>query len=1095
MIIKTYEFSGGTDESAGGTHESIYHTFASFYSDQPPLSERLDKQHYLGRSDNHLTTYQRPQVSGARRLFHQFVRQVDTDDGIAWCSGIDRDNATLLYIDVPGAVEETRRVPLGRIRPATLSEQTRVWLPSKPFGWIPGEIVARPDQLGRYLVGVAGVGRIQCWPHQFRVRWNRPLGDPSVAVAHGFVEGREYYDARQPLLRNIVQQRVAYRGFNAAASATVLPYQHQLDVLSRVTGDPIMRFILADEVGLGKTVEAGLVMRQLLLDDLRASIVVLVPRVLVSQWIHELVDRLALDQHMDRVTVAPYEAIAEVMTRRPDLLVIDEAHRMSEMARRNPDLGRQLAQAAQDTSGLLLLTATPMHAGATGFLRLLNLIDPKVYRLDDVESFGRRLRMRQEQATKIELLHSHVPTRIVLQILREFKDDYGRDSQLLPLLEQAISSVSRRESDRELRLAAVAEHLRETYRISRRVIRHRRDAARTRGYPVSGRRPGALDLRDVARPVLDNFLDHWRTLLTRDQSPTWASRLFYIGTVHVLAGTGPALHFIRARLAGKAVPEVGVGATEDALLRNTAAELELLHGSDARADLVVAHVQAVKQADWKVLVFTSFTAQAHVLAEGFRQVGEPPEAIALHTSDRAPAERDDEVSRFQYRPECRVMVADSSAAEGRNFQMVDELIFLDLPLSPNALEQRIGRVDRFNLRAKPGGTRCTYLTEESSPWTLGLQHFLRNVTGVFDRSVATLQRPLADLETRVAKHLLSDGPSAFNIPAAEVEQVLADERVELDQLTEIEDSQFFTDFSDASFDDLLTFEDSTKPVEDAFRALRRPGGGIGIQVITSTRHADVFEFRLSDAGEGPHGLNAEERAMVKPLLPGKRTFDKLVAATQNGVRPARIGDPLVDWLADYLRRNERGGAIAMVTRTEHVPDGQLWIGFDYLIEFDDLALTKVGTVDRRRLRRRGDAFFVPRVETVWTDGIAEAPPAIRELLTSSGTNSQPLRGRTWQEVLPLFPDWAQRCAAAAALAAAIVRARPSVTTAATEAATLAAAEAARGASVMRARAALYPGQDIPARAASTSEQFQSGLRQPRSELLACTAIALLPANG
>ena len=58
----------------------------------------------------------------------------------------------------------------------------------------------------------------------------------------------------------------------------MLPFQHQLDVLSRVTGDPVMRFLLADEVGLGKTIEAGLVMRQLLLDDPHASIVVLVPR-------------------------------------------------------------------------------------------------------------------------------------------------------------------------------------------------------------------------------------------------------------------------------------------------------------------------------------------------------------------------------------------------------------------------------------------------------------------------------------------------------------------------------------------------------------------------------------------------------------------------------------------------------------------------------------------------------------------------------------------------------------------------------------------------------------------------------------------------
>ena len=778
---------------------------------------------------------------GTRHLLHRFVRQVDADDGIAWCSGIDGDSATLLYTDIPGAVEETRQVPVTSIRPVELSYQTRVWLPSKPFGWIPAEIAGLLAH-GRYLVRVRGVGDLPVRPDQFRVRWNRPLGDPSVALAHGLVESSDYYDARQPLVRNIVQQRAAYKGFTAAASAPVLPFQHQLDVLSRVTSDPVMRFVLADEVGLGKTIEAGLVMRQLLLDDPRVSIVVLVPEVLVRQWVNELTDRLALSRHLDRVLVAPHGAIADAVIRKPDLLVIDEAHRMVELARSDEELDRRLTLAARSTPGLLLLTATPMDGGASGFLRLLNLVDPEVYRLDDVESFSRRLQMRQQQASKIELLRPGVPTRTILNILREFTAEYGRDRQLLPLLEQAMRSVAGHEPDRDMRLVAVADHLRETYRISRRVIRHRRDAARTRGYPVSGRRPVTIELRDETRPLLDSFLDDWRGLLASSPAGAQASGLFSAGVADVLAGAGPALEFIRARLAGEAGPAVAVDATERALLRATAAALEL-RGTHKRADRVVAHVQSVNHADWKVLVFTSFTTQARVLAEAFRQAHVRPGAIALHTSDMTPEDRDAEVNRFLYQPDCRVMIADSSAAEGRNFQMVDELVFLDLPLSPNALEQRIGRADRFNLRAKTGGTRCTYLAEAGSPWTQGLQHFLRNVAGVFDRSVATLQRPLENLENRVRDHLLSDGFDAFDIPVAEAEQLMADERIELDLLSEIEDTQAFTDFSDASFDDLLRFEENPETVADAFRRLTRHAAGIGIQAWRAARHADIFELR------------------------------------------------------------------------------------------------------------------------------------------------------------------------------------------------------------------------------------------------------------
>jgi ATP-dependent helicase HepA len=1021
-------------------------------------------------------------------------------DGIAWCTGTCGGSATLLYTEIPDAIEEQRTVPVTDVRSVELSYQTRVWLRSKPFGWIPGEVVGRLSQ-GRYLVRVSGVGDIPVQPDQIRVRWNRPLSDPSVAVANGLVESSEYYDARQPLMRNIVEQRAAYKGFTSAASAAVLPFQHQLDVLSRVTGDPVMRFLLADEVGLGKTIEAGLIMRQLLLDDPRINIIVLVPEVLVRQWVAELTDRLVLGRHLARVVVAPHEAIADVMVRRPDLLVIDEAHRIAEMAGRNKELERRLALAARSTPGLLLLTATPMHAGASGFLRLLNLIDPEVYRSDDVESFERRLQMRQQQASKIELLSPGVPSRTILGILQEFTIEYGRDTQLRPLLEQATRSVVGQERDQEMRLAAVADHLRETHRISRRVIRNRRDAARTRGYPVSGRRPVRIDLHDETRPLLDSFLDDWRGLLANSPAGAQASRLFSAGVAKVLGGAGPALEFIRARLAGEADPTVAMDATERALLRTTAAALEV-RGTHKRVDRIVAHVQSVKHADWKVLVFTSFTTQAQVLAKAFRQADIPSGAIALHTSDMTPGNQDAEVNRFLYEPGCHVMIADDSASEGRNFQMVDEILFLDLPLSPNALEQRIGRADRFNLRAKPGGTRCTYLAEAGSPWTQGLQHFLRNAAGVFDRSVATLQRPLDNLEKTVRDHLLSRGFEAFNIPVAEAEQLMADERIEMDLLNEIEDTQVFTDFSDASFDDLLRFEESPEIVANAFREVTRHRGGIGIQAWRVARHVDIFEIHMFGSREGVPGLNAEERTVIERILPGRRTFDKVVAGTQADVRPFRIGDPLVDWLADFLRRDERGRSVAMLMRTEHVAQSQLWFGYDYLIEFDDQAFTHIEAADLLRLRRRGDAYFSPRIETVWTDGLAEAPTQTRTLLAASGTSSSPIRGRTWQEVLRYFPDWTQRCATAAALAVELVNSRPSVMAAGAEAATIAAAEAGRRARVIRARAALASthresehATEHLGREAELAGQVEKALRHPRSELLACIAIVLLPANG
>jgi hypothetical protein len=111
--------------------------------------------------------------------------------------------------------------------------------------------------------------------------------------------------------------------------------------------------------------ETDLVMRQLLLDDPRVSVVVLVPEVLVRQWVNDLTGRLALGRHLHRVLAAPHRAIADAVIRKPDLLVIDEAHRMVQLAESDEELDRQLTLATRSTPGLLLPTATPMDAGAS----------------------------------------------------------------------------------------------------------------------------------------------------------------------------------------------------------------------------------------------------------------------------------------------------------------------------------------------------------------------------------------------------------------------------------------------------------------------------------------------------------------------------------------------------------------------------------------------------------------------------------------------------------------------------------------------------------------------------------------------------------
>src|SRR5262249_47544116 len=183
-----------------------------------------------------------------------------------------------------------------------------------------------------YLVQLAGPSRgLLRSEHQLRVRWNRPLTDPVSAVANGFCDSPEYYEARCAFLDQMVRQRSASRGFSAVLSAPFELYPHQLDTVARVLSDPVLRYLLADEVGLGKTIEAGLVLRQLFLDDTQATALVSVPAALVDQWGEELRNRLLLDDAImaRRLRLVSHEETADAgRLREHTLIVVDEAHRL-----------------------------------------------------------------------------------------------------------------------------------------------------------------------------------------------------------------------------------------------------------------------------------------------------------------------------------------------------------------------------------------------------------------------------------------------------------------------------------------------------------------------------------------------------------------------------------------------------------------------------------------------------------------------------------------------------------------------------------------------------------------------------------------------
>src|SRR4051794_31145672 len=162
------------------------------------------------------------------------------------------------------------------------------------------------------------------------VRWSGGTSDPALALQHGFFDHPGFYEVRWPLRRELLRHQQFTRGYGGALSAPIRLYGHQVDVMARVLGDPWMRYLLADEVGLGKTIEAGLVIRQLLHDSPKSRVAIAVPRPLVDQWRDELSNRLMLVDQVktNQIRIVAHEQLADVRLVDAEFLVVDEVHRV-----------------------------------------------------------------------------------------------------------------------------------------------------------------------------------------------------------------------------------------------------------------------------------------------------------------------------------------------------------------------------------------------------------------------------------------------------------------------------------------------------------------------------------------------------------------------------------------------------------------------------------------------------------------------------------------------------------------------------------------------------------------------------------------------
>lgn len=338
-----------------------------------------------------------------------FVQVESSADGVGKLVEARGADAEVEYFVSPAQHRVHRvRVPAAKVREVELSPQTRVfWHDIERSGWRAGRVdggLVRGEALrsaeDHYHVRFPNGQEGRVPVSRLYVRWAHPIEDPTDYLADRVTDTPFFFDGRSHIVRYLSDQRAAFGGLTALASSAIELLPHQVTTVRRVLADPIGRYLLADEVGLGKTIEAGILIRQHLIDRPReARVLVVVPNELVQQWRSELASKFFLSS-LSPVEVIGEDALVDAkVTETFSMLVVDEAHR-SALRAFDSDPGKRylyerLERLAERVPRVLLLSGTPVLHQEDGFLAMLHLLDPDGYRLEDRDSFQRRVRGRQ----------------------------------------------------------------------------------------------------------------------------------------------------------------------------------------------------------------------------------------------------------------------------------------------------------------------------------------------------------------------------------------------------------------------------------------------------------------------------------------------------------------------------------------------------------------------------------------------------------------------------------------------------------------------------------------------------------------------------
>lgn len=680
------------------------------------------------------------------------------------------------------------------------SRGQRVVLKSRPEGppGVVSEVIVADGNEPQYEIFFGGFEQDRIYPERNLLVHGEGDDEPSgptdylrqwrLADADGFRSFLTLAKLKTPLADNL---------YSFTASRTErLPYQFK--PVLKLLDSPYSRLLIADEVGLGKTIEAGIILTELQARANLEHILVACPSSLLTKWRRELIERFDLDFE---VVNGPgfREAVSDIATRgheprrliaslellrraenvealaehspRFDVLIVDEAHHLRNRGTATNEVGETLALASQ---AAIFLTATPLNLGRHDFFELLRLLVPEEF--VDFETFVDLIEPNQHVNAALRAIRGPSPSyeRAVTDVQELLQTSQARrfesSVRFQGLLRRLESAAERGQMEREDNVRCQRDLI-ELNTLSHVFTRTKKREVQEH-FPTRRAHPVRVDITDVERRFYDAVTE-WVTAHYGEEmfaGRGFVTTMFQRQAASCLPAMGRKLE--QSILAGSVsftsdeVDEIadlaGLDTLEDVSFELSPTELGPLeelrsawrtYGGrvDTKFDeFAKALTAALEEGADKALVFSFFVGTIDYLAERLEGVtvgGRPLRVLKLYGPMGTDA-RYAALQEFREGGGPMVMLSSEVGSEGLDFQFCSTMFNYDLPWNPMRVEQRIGRLDRYGQTSE-----IIHILNLVISDTVEERIFFRlyERINIFEESIGDLEAILGEVESMLSR--------------------------------------------------------------------------------------------------------------------------------------------------------------------------------------------------------------------------------------------------------------------------------------------------------------------------------------------------------